>query len=255
MGAWFLILAVANNLALAQAPTNQGLVAYDTCCFCVTADKDEKHMAPTIPECKTWLKAAKDREHCSFRQMLTLTEATELEFTTPDKTCTRSVIYGAFHGTSIQTKIPFELAQGVADSFKSKEVCYDGSSCHLFDNIDDIPRFASSLAENRDRKFRISANQNVGVAKACLFSGRKEVSSMASKLTVIIEDATVRLEYAECSKAGKVCARAIRYTGSKNDPNTKSCLDDGVVVEQSCCSHDDTDLTGKWSVPGEHCLK
>ena len=161
---------------------------------------------------------------------------------------------------SSEVKVPFAISAGTARLFGATEVCYDGSSCLLFNNIEDVKACTINLAKNSSCRFEISANQNLGVTQAVCWFRPLEVSEAASKLTAIIDGVDMMLRYSSCSKAGEKCAVIAkeRDPTAKSDPNEKYCFDGSGVTTQSCCLKEkarksDGALNGNWAKPGIPC--
>ena len=233
---------------------------YASCCLCVFDEFDQKGLMGTQRECDGWLTKSSKRLGCAYQESVSKTAALTLHLRSAPASCEKVEIYGAFHGSSSGSRVPFEISAAAAKSFSAKEVCYDGSTCLLFDNVDQVQACAQQLGQYSACKFKVSANQNIGVTGMnCWGFFPEEVREASSKLTAIVDGLNFHLQYAECSKPGDKCSYKdpTQNSGSNNDPNTKFCRRRNAVTSQTCClpakgDSGDT-LNGRWSIPGLSC--
>lgn len=220
---------------------------YDTCCICVGDPQDFKSVTK---ECQKWLSSG-TRKNCEYKK---IQDSKDSPFFDAGVTCKSIDMFGGFHGISAYTNYPFKLAKAAAQRYFSPEVKYDGSTCLVFNNIKQAQVLAQNLAYDKTVRYIISGNQNIGVvAPAIPFITKvKEVPSMSSKVTFEIDSGEVRTNFAECSKASKMCGYAALDMGAASDSNTKFCMEGEELVEQKCCPDKKMEW-GKWSAPGQSC--
>ena len=228
-------------------------MALDQCCFCIKNNSGEAKEKSTRWECETWFKDM--GASCEYSQTLNVADQPKIRPTGVQ--CSKSVIYGAFDADSYMTPIPFEFSKAIAKSFHSSEVEYDGSSCLLFNNVDDVQRQARQLSTDKNTRYRISGNQNIGITTYIpIIMGPRENDGRSSKVTAIIQGGKSTLEYGECSLKGGKCETTRFSFGSNNDPNKKWCMNEDQLTEQTCCPNRKTQKEtahGRWSFPGEGC--
>lgn len=207
-------------------------------------------------ECDKWLS---QQRHCP--QKLAFSKSFVLDFDRKDAniSCEKISIYGAFHGSSSSARIPFDISARAARLFRATEVCYDGTTCLAFNNIKDVEACAANLADTKACKFRISANQNLGVVSGCSWFRPTEVSQTASRLTATYDGVRLMLEYPACSSPGDKCGwlSPLGDPSAKTDPNEKFCFDGSAITTQSCCIKPGTTkinaLSGRWAKPAQKC--
>ena len=237
-------------LILAGPNLAQSGERYSSCCVCVEDDHDVKGLGGTERECAGWLRRARREIGCAWSQSMPQKQALNLENYTFEDSCRKVTVYGAFHGNSSGVEIPFTISAGVAKLFAASEVCYDGSSCLLFNNIDDVKACTRRLARSSDCRFEISANQNVGVTQySCLFgisSKPHEIASAASKLTAVIDAVGIHYRYPACSTEGDKCSWLDPKTdgGAQTDPNQKLCAWNDEITTQRCCLQKKRSISG-----------
>lgn len=211
--------------------------------------------------CKHWLGEARKTHSCQFQQLVSDRQAANLSSLAGGNQCRNLFMYGAFHGHSGMTADPFRYSAIAATTFQARSVCYDGATCLVFDNVEDLKSCASDLKRTPNCRYEITGNQNIGLLTSVpLLCKPRELVDTTSKVTVFVDGASIKLQYAPCTRAGTKCgyARKDDHWGrsqSKNDPNAKWCESDAVIVEQRCCpkSQKPDEEWGKWSVPGEAC--
>lgn len=256
-----LTLLLTANAGPARASGEQESPIYDSCCLCIHDVMQEDYF---ISACKRWINETRKSTGCSYRKIVSRTEARKMEDSHDGTRCRSLHLYGAFHGTSDMAKVPFKFSALAAKAYGATSVCYDGMSCLVFDNIEDVKACALDLSKAGKKtncRYQISGNQNLAVAMGLpVFCLRpRELSGPSSKLTAFIDDASVTLQYSPCSKPGGSCAYEApmlgTFQGSTNDPNAKWCTEAGVLVSQQCCPKkgDRNSRFGKWSAPGGGC--
>jgi hypothetical protein len=257
LAALFISLALVGPRANARDEAAQG--TYDSCCICIRDVVDEKLF---LRACARWLDEKSKAVSCQYRKTISMADAAQFENVSRGEKCRSLHLYGAFHGLSDMTAVPFQYSAKAAEAYQSKSVCYDGASCLVFDNIDDVKACAKDLSKTKGCRFEISGNQNVSLLKSnpWLCIRPTEPFSATSKLTMSIDAMTVKLQYAPCTKEGDQCGYLantgpdfIGYRKSKNDPNAKWCEHERNLVQQRCCHT--KGYFGKWSGPGEECPK
>ena len=237
--------------------------AYSSCCVCIHDTRDVKMLGSV---CKQWMSETKKTTGCRYRKIISKDDALDFNRVADDSRCDSLHLYGAFHGNSSVTETPFKFSVAAASAYQAKSVCYDGITCMVFDNIDDVKACARETASIKGCRFEITGNQNIGLGTQPFFCFRaREIPEAASKLTAVIEESSVKLRYANCSAKGAICGYlpseggwSRTYAKSKNNPNAKWCTDDGVIVEQRCCPDGSQNLnpdsmSGIWAAPGEAC--
>lgn len=255
--AWLQVPAVA-----ARAPAARGATA-ESCCVCV-ADLWDKRYVTAL--CEDWFKQAKRKNGCAHQFIIGKSDQTGDERFPTNMSCANVQMFGAFHGKSNETKIPFQLAATAAKAFNARKVCYDGVTCLVFDNVKDVEACARTLSRAGGCRYEITANQSIGLStEGGFFCGPREEQEAASKLTALIDGINVQLQYAPCTGKGDECIYLSKiseaYALSKNDPNSKWCMHRGAVVEQRCCISEwmkqqmkhEKNGEGKWSAPGAGC--
>ncbi len=251
----------ASSKRASSTPAAAGSPIYDSCCVCIP-DIVDSEMFDSM--CKRWFQSARKEYGCEYQRVMPKVLFKELPKFMGNDRCRKVHLYGAFHGDSSMTQVPFEYSVLAAKTFQATQVCYEGASCLVFDNVEDVKACARGLAGGKCR-YEISGNQNAGVASQALFCRARELPDASSKLTAFIDGASVQLQYAPCTKQGSRCGyisktdfgQSKTHALSKNDPNSKSCIHQGTVVVQSCCikkrpGKADPDF-GKWSAPGAAC--
>jgi hypothetical protein len=237
-------------LSLSSTTFAQSSESYDKCCVCV-GDPNDKDVDK---ECQKWFTLGDRRQTCEKNYILESKSSTMF----PGSAVCRTVeIYGAFHGLSSYSSYPFKISKNVAQSLRSEEVIYDGSTCLIFNNVQSLGTLADRLArELPQTKFAITGNQNIGIVAPSIpfITKTKEKSGTSSKVTITIDRGAVEEVYDDCSPAGRLCGFAAQDLGAISDSNTKYCMEEGKLVEQQCCSPK-RKLWGKWSWPGESCLR
>ena len=232
----------------------------DSCCICILGEHADSNTAGQIKrECDTWLRRTSKSIKCDLKTTYHKDDVEELE--TQKNSCGKITVWGAFHGNSKAYSDPFLISKQLAKSYQAKEVCYDGSSCLVFDNISDVKRMSSYLAEtDENTKYIISGNQNMGtVCEIPFLLGPREVHEFASKVMTMIEKGGYTITYSKCSKKGEQCMYSDGYVGSDNDPNAKWCMNDTEVVSQHCCPKNYSnnkkldETIGTWSAPSVDC--
>jgi hypothetical protein len=220
---------------------------YENCCICVADNYDSVEVGK---ECQKWF-SLKDQKSCDYKKTQTDKDS---PFFDAGVSCRNINMYGAFHGLSSYLKYPFNLSKSASQRYRAAEVTYDGSTCLLFNNVDQARKEALSLAfTNKETKFLISGNQNDGVVSNIPFITKpKEIPSSTSKVTFEIDSGDVKMTFAACTPAKKLCGYAPRDIGAISDSNTKFCQDGEEIVEQKCCP-DKKGEWGKWSTPGQNC--
>ncbi len=248
------LLAFAPNPVLASE-------RYSSCCVCVEDDEDVGGLGGSDRECAGWLKKARREVGCSWWQTMPRKQALDLDNYSFKDTCQKVTVHGSFHGNSSGVEIPFQISAGVAKLFSASEVCYDGSSCLLFNNIDDVMTCSRRLSRNSSCRFEISANQNIGVTGYSCFPWGKprELDYASSKLTAVIDAVKVTYLYPPCSREGDKCSWIDPSSdpGAKEDPNQKHCAWNSEITTQRCCPKKrgslDAALNGTWMEPGYKC--
>jgi len=231
---------------------------FDSCCICIYDVLDEKLDLST---CKRWLGETARKTSCQYQRIVPEEKADDFKAVAGGDRCRSLHLYGAFHATSADTEIPFKYSANAAAAFQARSVCYDGASCLVFDNIEDVRACARAFKKSPGCRYEITGNQNLGrLWWFAPFCRPHEPVESTSKLTAIIDGVSVRLQYSACTPKGATCGYLPRsntyaYAASKNDPNAKWCEDEGVLVEQHCCprSRKPDEKWGRWSAPGEKC--
>ncbi|MBU6375124.1 MAG: hypothetical protein KGQ59_03940 [Bdellovibrionales bacterium] len=234
---------------------------YSSCCLCVMDDEDQQGTLGSKRECERWLSTAGKQSGCTYQETLSLKSALTLQLRSSSSSCEKLHIYGTYHGDSTGTRIPFQISVASAQHFSAKEVCYGGSSCLLFDNIDEVRSCSQELGQSSSCKFRIQANQNIGVVGLnCWDRMPQELDEASSKLTAIVDGLNFHLEYNNCSKTGDRCAFADEewiQKASKDGANSKRCRQNTMLTTQWCCLPDGAQpsdgLDGRWGMPGHRC--
>ena len=240
-----------------------GEQSYNSCCVCV---RDTSDVEMFISMCKRWLGETSRATGCRYRKVISMDDTRNFNRVSEGARCENLHLYGAFHGNSSKTQVPFQISAQAASAYQAKSVCYDGVTCMVFDNIEDVKACARDVAQNQACKFQITGNQNIGLGTVPFFCIRpREISEATSKLTAVIEEASVRYSYAPCSAQGAICGYlpskgrwAKTYAKSKNDPNAKWCIQDGLTIEQRCCPDgsqraNPDSMGGFWAAPGHSC--
>ncbi len=239
------------------------VAAVESCCACVADTWDKRYVTAL---CEDWFKQAKRKTGCAHHFIVGKADETGRERFPSGMSCTNVHIFGAFHGKSNETKVPFQLAAAAAKAFGAKRVCYDAVTCLVFDNVKDVEACARNLARAGGCRYEVTGNQNIGMSSAGgFFCGPREISETTSKLTAFVDGINVQLQYASCTSQGDECAYLSKiskeYALSKNDPNSKWCMHRGAIVEQRCCISEwmkqqmkhEKSGEGKWSAPGAGC--
>ncbi len=203
--------------------------------------------------CKRWLDEKAKSTSCKYRKILSQWDLNDFKSVAQGDRCRNIHLYGAFHAFRLMFAMPFEYSADAAESFQAQSVCYDGASCMIFDDIEKVRACAQDLSRTKGCRYEISGNQNRGSIRWIPFCQRAhEPPDSMSKLTAIIDEATVKLRFWPCTPEGETCGV---------DPfpktNTKWCEHQGILVEQRCCPKGKKtgSLWGKWSAPGEACPK
>ena len=244
---------------------------YGQCCICVTDDPSDKFDYRDLQkkDCNNWLHAESKKIGCEHSDTLFIKQVLSTHFLLP-YTCSRVKVYTNFHGMSYDTNRPFEISERFSNVLNATEVCLDGATCSVFDRTNELGDYAKKLGKsNPNTNFKISGNQNAGgfnvtsnPIRRLLGSGVKEDPATTSKVSVEVQGEQVAIKFDFCSNAGDRCiwqtlwGRPLKVEGKKiNDPNTKSCLYNGKLTEQSCCVKrtNDSWQNGKWSMPGQSC--
>ncbi|MBU6376157.1 MAG: hypothetical protein KGQ59_09195 [Bdellovibrionales bacterium] len=252
-----------------------GPTQYESCCFCIQAKDDflKSLCDQYYKKHQCGLKAIFDIDNETFE----LKRSLKSQKVNLDAQCTHVDIFGAFHGLSSTTKVPFTIARKFAEHFKATSLCYDGATCLAFNNIEDVRAEACNLGEsNLDCRFVISGNQNIGVAsnprtkvQSMMPNGKGGVTAKCipsketdrSRMAVVIDGVNMHTQFAKCSKAGEMCAEIAEWAdpAAKSDPNSKWCIHEGAVVQQRCCgiwgNEEEGYKWGKWAAPGQACEK
>ena len=237
---------------------------YQNCCFCFTDNiAGENTTSPQDYKkfknaCEDWLDRTSKTNGCEYQKI------DGIEFVLFKKQlktvqCQKAFVYGAFHGLSSYYEVPFNISKLITERYSAKEVCYDGFSCLVFNNTDDVLKLGDDLAQTDvDRKYEISGNQN----RACTFWDGlhyREIYEMSSRMTVIVNHGSAQFTYSNCSKPGDACAVEERKDeGTKSNPNSKKCSFNGKIVNQHCCATkvENGKITESlWAKPGNVCKK
>lgn len=250
-------LIIAFLISFAGGVTEARERIYDSCCVCLTSEKQDPR---DISICRSWMREIRGSQRCRYRKIISTEDPAKIQGQSEGKACKQVNVYAALHGNSLDSHVPFELSKAIASAYRAEKVCYDSISCMVFDNLDDVKACANQLKNDPKCRYQISANQNLGIS---VFDGNcapwhwgfKELEEASSRVTVLIDEASVQLAYSPCKREGQHCGyvgkstsldRALR-SYSDNDPNSAWCLDEGVVVKQSCCPNE------KWSAPSGKC--
>lgn len=242
----FLLLAtmVFSYVALA---TDQ----YDVCCFCLQDPQDSIY---TRKECERWVKQSAPALGCQRTQTSPNYQQVRVE---GQYRCNKVNVYGAFHGLSSMVHIPAQIADNLTYDLKPRELNYDGSSCLLFNNVDQGREQAKTLSQRYPWvKFNLKGNQNSGITEMLAFIGNPhELPEATSKVSFIAEGGTVTLRYDACTPQKKTCYFTTEDQDATNDSNLKYCMSGGQVVTQRCCRSARGPGEGKWSAPGRTCAR
>lgn len=219
-----------------------------SCCFCI-GDPDDVKI--TKPECKKWLKEASKNFNCAQSEIILSKD--DLKYS-QELSCDEVHFYGAFHGISGLYAEPFKIVSSVAKLPSVKKISYDGSTCLIFNNTDQVISEANYLAAAfPDKEIRIQGNQNIGLVQYLpIFSKPKESIESASKMNVSILQGQVQTSYDACSKPQNTCGYSKPYKDAVTDPNAKLCMQNNELVVQKCCPFKKGE-NGDWGIPGEDC--
>lgn len=240
-----LLFLVILNSSLIVAQTQ----SYNSCCFCITDSYEDSSITR---ECK---KALKMNKRCQLKKTVSKNSYKWLE--KQDYSCKEVNITGAFHADTYMYSLPFDISESIARAVDAKKVNYDGSSCMIFNNLEDVKDKAiATFSRNKSIDFSITGNQNIGVVKYLpILAKPKESKQMSSKVTLTNREETgINISYASCSKRGRACALDHFDDRSYVDnTNTKLCSFKNKTVKQTCCVKNNKKKKGKWSFPGESC--
>lgn len=226
---------------------------YNNCCFCIKGDDTFLKAGFINAECRSWFRKADKKYQCDHKEVFKLNDFINLK--TPSASCSKINVWGAFHGTSSDFTKPFTISRVLAKSYNASSVCYDGSSCLIFNNISDTKMAAMKLnLHNTKTHFEITGNQNLGFCAYKAGQGVVEIEEFSSKLSLHLRAGQVKVQYEECSKDGDRCARVEKDNNFSNDPNSKNCIFQGATVQQKCCPYSRLGVSkSKWGEPGKGC--
>jgi hypothetical protein len=246
-------------------PRTSGKVL-DRCCICFADTRTGKDEAKIFNNtCKDWLRNDSDLCPKDSRYLIPMTSETPYQegFDGLPLACSHVRIMGAFHGVTSDYWMPFHLAQTLARQLRARDVCYDGVSCLVFNNLEKLDQCARN-ARSPECDFTISGNQNAYLMRQdnAGLRGKTllDLPSSSSKTTVRIRrDGDISIRYDQCSFPGTRCAWVNPNTLREvsNDPNAKMCVFNGGPVLQACCRNHPSekrfDDDGQWSAPGRPC--
>lgn len=219
-------------------------VDIERCCLCV-ADPTDKRLGEQ--HCLRWAQE-ESQKSCG---KLAIMEGEKSPLPDFGGSCRKVDIRAAFHGLSDKFYLPFRIAKDVTEKFSPEEVSYTGYTCSLFNNTTMVELQAKHLAStNKHVRYSFAGNQNLGMVN---LENLSEVYDASSKMFVNIESGQVSVTYEKCSKYKGWCGYASADISAQNNPNTKLCVQDGVLTEQQCCDTRRGPLYGKWSRPGTLC--
>lgn len=225
------------------------LSAYaSSCCFCIADPKDEK---ATKAECKKWLREASRNLNCSHSDLFLSSD--ELKY--PENlSCEQVHFYGAFHGLSRFYSEPFKIVTSVAKLPTVKKITYDGSTCLVFNNTDQVKTEAAYLARAfPDKDISIKGNQNIGVVRSfSVLAKPTERAVSSSKMNIEISSGQFKTSYDACSAPEKRCGYSQPYSDATTDPNSKFCMLNDELVVQKCCPYKNQEF-GNWGAPEQEC--
>jgi hypothetical protein len=148
---------------------------------------------------------------------------------------------GLFHANPEDYWAPFNLSKVLASRLRAREVCYDGKSCLLFNNLEKLPQCAKGI-QTPGCDFTISGNQNTFVMTLTGGTLRKpslkDSESSSSKTPLFIPGTgAITMTHDRCSKPGSACGMTDSFSvkNASNDVNVKSCTWNGQITEQTCC--------------------
>jgi hypothetical protein len=259
-----ILLFLCIDHAKAEQPNASELKKMNTCCVCVTnASETKKDITIAQSACKKWRKQATKIFACDYYENAKLIDH-QLFFTNNTYECSQLYIHGFFHAVSSSVSYPFEIADLLSKGFHSQDTHYDGVSCLLFNNLDQVKENAEKLASTNPGKFTIAGNQNIGVAFGVRHTiPYRELNNTSSKAIVTVgADRQIDLSFGKCSKPNRMCAHIGLGVDKEanNDSNLKWCTHEGQDVQQYCCRVDQKQdspsdkkkvFAGYWSQPGE----
>lgn len=254
----FKLLFMALGLLL-LIPYSWAAEPFQNCCYCIQDEKDES-MAEA---CRQWVQKGQNSGQCDYSE--TIKRDAALNFQDNSHRCQKSYIYGSFHGLSSYYEMPFKISQNIAVANSSEEVDYDGMTCLVFNDVDNVRYHAMYLSTQSRARFTIRGNQNLGVFNPDpKVAPVEEYATASSKVIINVADYDMDIQYSACAPEGAMCGyfgepkipgidpKKIKIrTGS--DPNKATCEFQGQLAEQTCCVKRKKDEFGKWSKPGEAC--
>lgn len=230
----------------------------EKCCVCFADHRDGSMEAKYFGTvCRKWFKeqtpfCAPDRNFIVPHHFVQHFPDVQSLYETPlPRSCSEVRAFGAFHGSSTDSEVPLLLSKALSLRLHSRDVCYDGLSCLVFNDVAAVKAQAQLLTEDSCH-YDISGNQNVGVGTGLAFLpfGGREIKEAASRVRVKVgHGRSPQMTFHECSAAGSFCGyvdpRKIYY--GPNDPAKKECIWGGKRTHQTCCKGN------RWSNPGESC--
>lgn len=234
---------------------------HESCCICFHDYRIVWTRTRFKNVCDEWLGSSGCGKDARFAIPLQQGTARQKDFNGLPLSCAKVRIMGVFHATTEDYWAPFSLSQALASRLQAREVCYDGKSCLLFNDLEKLPQCAKGI-QNPNCDFTISGNQNTFMMTRT--GGRfrklslKDTESSSSKTTLIIPGTGgITMIHDRCSKPGSSCGftESFSVKNASNDVNTKSCSWNGQITQQTCCRSFKRlkDGDGTWSAPGRPC--
>jgi len=264
------VLTLAEKTGTAAACENSAKPGsgriHESCCICFHDVRGGfiEHHKRFKSFCRDWLASSGCERRARFAIPLNEGTAKQQDFDGLPLSCAKVRVMGMFHGEPDDYWMPFAISKTLASRLRAREVCYDGKSCLLFNDLEKLPKCAKGI-QSPECEFTISGNQNIFIMKK---TGKwlqpKSVTDLevsSSKTTVTIPRAgTVSITHDRCSPEGSRCGfvQPFLVRQASNDANQKTCLWNGKTVQQTCCTEKTEGLSlfvdnATWSAPGRPC--